>query len=794
MAARKKQNKGRARTARRGAAGAKQRAREKAGVSRQAAAVLLLAAAVLLLALVLVPGVHVWLTLHRLLFGLFGPLAYALPAVCGYLAFAAALDKPLPSMRTKLAEALVLVLLLCGTVHIFTLGSFPGISRLYESGVGLASGGLAGGLVGAPLFALFGKTGAAVTLIVFSAVALFFLTGLTLRHLLHAGRAASEKGREQLEKSRQAHAERAQARAEAAAEARKHPRRQKEIDVPLAEEEAPSPPEPDAEDASGAFATLADRFAKLKGQPEQEEQPQESVPEPAAAAAAAPPAVVRPSAAPAQTAEGAGGAADAVYIAPPKSILEQGGAVNEKTVRRQLEENKERLEDTLRSFGVETRVLGYRHGPTVTQYEVQPAVGVKISRITALADDIALNLATAGVRIEAPIPNKSAVGIEVPNRTVNTVHIREILESADFVDSPSRLTIALGNDIAGNCKVGDIAKMPHLLIAGATGSGKSVCINSIIISLLYKASPKDVRFLMVDPKVVELGIYNGVPHLLVPVVTDPRKAAGALGWAVSEMQNRYKLFAESNVRDIRGYNALAERTEGLEPMPQVVIIIDELSDLMMVASKDVEDAICRLAQMARAAGMHLVIATQRPSVDVITGVIKANIPSRIAFAVSSQVDSRTILDGGGAEKLLGRGDMLYLPAGASKPMRIQGCFVSDAEVEQVVAFVKQNAAPDYDEDVIDEIEKQSAKENTAEEPAQDDADSMLPQAIECVVELGQASTSLLQRRLKLGYARAARIVDEMEARGVVGPQDGSKPRQVLLSRQEWIQMQMSRQD
>jgi S-DNA-T family DNA segregation ATPase FtsK/SpoIIIE len=474
------------------------------------------------------------------------------------------------------------------------------------------------------------------------------------------------------------------------------------------------------------------------------------------------------------------------------TLLTQGDPPSNVDIADELKTNAARLVDTLRSFGVETRITDISRGPSVTRYELQPSAGVKISRITSLSDDISLNLASAGVRIEAPIPNKAAVGIEVPNKIISIVHIREIIESPEFRDAPSRLTIALGRDVAGNAAVADIATMPHVLIAGATGSGKSVCINSIIISLLYRASPEEVRLLMVDPKIVELGCYNGIPHLLVPVVTEPRRAAGALGWAVGEMQNRYKLFAESGVRDIRGYNALAKKEEGMQPIPQVVIIIDELADLIMAAPGDVEDAICRLAQKARAAGMHLVIATQRPSVDVITGLIKANIPSRIAFAVSSQVDSRTILDAGGAEKLLGRGDMLFWPIEAAKPTRMQGCFVSDAEVEAVIDFVKSSAIADYDENVMDEIDKQAVTEKGTRNQSEDDDDALLPNAIECVVEAGIASTSLLQRRLKLGYARAARIVDEMESRGIVGPLEGSKPRQVLITRQQWLEMYVNK--
>jgi len=449
-----------------------------------------------------------------------------------------------------------------------------------------------------------------------------------------------------------------------------------------------------------------------------------------------------------------------------------------------IEYNSYKLIDTLASFGVGAKVLDVSKGPTVTLYELQPNPGVKVSKIINLADDIALNLAATGVRIEAPIPGKAAVGIEIPNKKNVPVFLRDVVESELFQNYPSKLAFAVGKDIAGNVVVGDIAKMPHLLIAGATGSGKSVCINTLIVSILYKASPSEVRLLMVDPKVVELGIYNGIPHLLIPVVTDPKKAAGALSWAVIEMTTRYKLFAENNVRDLSSYNELIkERGEG-ETLPHIVIIIDELADLMMVAPNEVEDSICRLAQMARAAGMHLVIATQRPSVNVITGVIKANIPSRISFAVSSQIDSRTILDMAGAEKLLGRGDMLFYPIGRPKPLRVQGSFVSDKEVDKIVTHIKSLQSAEYDEEILQKIDNQNEipKLDASED------DELLPQVIEMVLEMGQASASLIQRKFKVGYSRAARILDQMESWGVVGASDGSKPRQILITKQEWDEL------
>ena len=486
---------------------------------------------------------------------------------------------------------------------------------------------------------------------------------------------------------------------------------------------------------------------------------------------------------------------DEPYTPPPIEILNEVPPPADPNLQEELRINAEKLVDTLRSFGVQTRIVDIARGPAVTRYELQPSAGVKISKITGLADDIALNLAASGVRIEAPIPNKPAVGIEVPNKIVSTVGIREVLDSEDFRNAKSKLSVALGKDIAGKITVADLAKMPHTLIAGATGSGKSVCINSLIVSILYKATPDEVKLLMVDPKMVELGIYNGIPHLLVPVVTDPKKAAGALAWAVNEMLNRYQMFKDYGVRDLAGFNRMAPE-KGLKTMPQIVIIIDELADLMMAAPGEVEDSIFRLAQMARAAGMYLVIATQRPSVDVITGVIKANIPSRIAFAVSSQIDSRTILDTAGAEKLLGRGDMLFSPVGATKPLRVQGCFVTDAEVERIITFIKESQKKmTYDEKIMEEIERQAVSDKKKGSDKDSgggfmDEDEMLPSAIECVVDQGQASTSLLQRKLKLGYARAARIMDMMEEKGIIGPYEGSKPRQVLISKDRWIEMKM----
>ncbi len=480
-----------------------------------------------------------------------------------------------------------------------------------------------------------------------------------------------------------------------------------------------------------------------------------------------------------------------IYNYPSTDLLDSNkDDLNVKALKNVALEGAKKLEDTLKSFGVDARVINISRGPAVTRYEIQPSPGVKVSKIVNLSDDIALNLAAAGVRIEAPIPGKAAVGIEVPNKEMSAVLLKDIIEAREFANHSSKLAFSVGKDISGETVVADIGKMPHLLVAGATGSGKSVCINSLIMSILFKASPEEVKLLMVDPKVVELGIYNGIPHLLIPVVTDPKKAAGALNWAVQEMVNRYKLFADKGVRDLKGYNAMLKANDEQGILPHVVIIVDELADLMMVAPNDVEDAICRLAQMARAAGMHLVIATQRPSVDVITGVIKANIPSRISFAVSSQVDSRTILDMSGAEKLLGKGDMLFYPVGEPKPLRVKGSFVSDTEVERVVEFIKTQGYTSYDEDIIEKINDQA----TGKDENPGDNDELLNQAIDMVVEAGQASVSLVQRKFKVGYSRAARIIDQMEARNIVGRFEGSKPRQVLISKQQWMEMQMNQND
>jgi len=810
----------------------------QSGAKKQMWAVVLFALGLLLGALTFVEGDKLWKALHQFLFGMFGWSVYFLAPLMIYIAVIAALDKPLSSIKAKVWQMGVLIVMISGAIQIFGTG-VPGegtlvdnVVFLYNQGVAKEGGGLCGAVFAVPLMTLFDKIGAAIIIILAIFVFVMLITGSTLISLYHLAAGPVKGLEETYAASRQ---EQQEAQEKEPKGRRKKSRFNIDVDITGDTEDLPqhpvtSPKEETRPDRNAGFRDTPVEFVTGEAigalSPEPEQPPafshplaeeiesagqmeewdindivrrfagnQEQAPQAVPAVVDEPPAPVRVEElhATASIEPELAVPVQVEYRTPPTDLLSRGRGPAVGDVTEELKNNAENLVSTLQSFGVQTRVVDICRGPAVTRYELQPAAGVKIRKIVGLADDIALNLASGGIRIEAPIPNKAAVGIEIPNKAVSVVHIRELIESNAFADAPSSLTVALGKDIAGNISLADLGKMPHMLIAGATGSGKSVCINSIIISLLYKSSPEDVKLILVDPKVVELGIYNGIPHLLVPVVTDPKKAAGALSWAVGEMLKRYKIFAENAVRDLTGYNKLAAAREELSPMPKIVIIIDELADLMMAAPGDVEDSICRLAQMARAAGMHLVIATQRPSVDVITGVIKANIPSRIAFSVSSQVDSRTILDMGGAEKLLGRGDMLFYPVGASKPQRVQGCFVTDNEVEHVVDFVKQDETALYDQSIADEIDNHVVAEKGGKggRDAAGDEDELLPQAIECVVEAGQASTSQLQRRLKLGYARAARIIDQLEQKGIVGPFEGAKPRAVLISRDRWIEMKLS---
>lgn len=732
-----------------------------------------------------------------------------------------------PATLRSVCTLLVPVLTGCGLHLLLCARSYePGLAGLRElwlSGRSLQSGGALSGGLAVGFSAVFGKV---LSLILFL---LMLLAALCLA--LHISpKDAVRRAQERREAEREDIPEEAPPVREKEKPAEKRPRRRAAIDIPLDDEPPTKQPQPQPEEPTFAPKEKKPFFSRkssavrtpdqvLRGEPAEEAAPVAPAAPvtspPAASAAPAPVAKPREAAKPSVTAQEVQDATEEVtaaveqelaqpeeaYQYPPITLLDENTADNYTEVGAELRSNSQRLAQTLQSFGVDARPGAVVHGPSVTRYEFTLEQGVKLSKITNLSDDIALALGASGVRI-APIPNKiSVVGIEVPNRAVTPVRIRDVVESRTFTEHKSPVAFAVGKDIGGSCIVGDIGKLPHVLIAGTTGSGKSVCTNSLIVSILYKSTPEEVRFIMVDPKMVELAPYNGIPHLLIPVVTDPKKAAGALQWAVFEMMKRYKLFSEHGVKDLAGYNALARQDEELKTMPTVVVVIDELADLMLVAAKEVEESICRVAQMGRAAGMHLVIATQRPSSDVITGLMKANIPSRIAFAVASSLESRIILDTTGAEKLVGKGDMLYAPLGAGKPTRVQGCFITPEEIERVVGFVKTTGEAEYSREVMDKIE-QAVKEKekggggkTSAEPAeaQEDGDELLPAAVEVVLETGQASVSMLQRRLKLGYSRAARLVDQMEERGIVGPFEGSKPRQLLIDKAKWQELQMSKQ-
>ncbi len=711
--------------------------------------------------------------------------------------------------------------------------SFGVLKDLWQDGVALRSGGAVSGALANGSVAVFAKFPSVIVFTVLLVVLVMTALRLTVGALI-------EKHRSRPQYEEQPEPEQPAIRLkplEMPRRAADRPRQQ--IDIPLDDEPGaakPAPPPTERESEDGRFTgffrhksqkqrtpdqvltaagpDLPERTAKPEPAPVRDPEP---VPASAAPAAPEPPApppaserpkkektttaseVARQTAAVTAEIEEKLAAGEDEYQYPPIALLRESRGENHVEAGAELRNNARRLTDTLNSFGVDATPGDVVHGPSVTRYEFVLDQGVKLSKITNLADDIALALGATGVRI-APIPDKiSVVGIEVPNRAVTPVLIRDVIESRDFTDHRSAVAFALGRDIGGNNVIGDIARLPHVLIAGTTGSGKSVCTNSLIISLLYKSTPDEVRFIMVDPKMVELAPYNGIPHLLIPVVTDPKKAAGALQWAVFEMMKRYKAFSECGVKKLEEYNRLAKTTEGMETLPSVVVVIDELADLMLVAAKEVEESICRVAQMGRAAGMHLVIATQRPSSDVITGLMKANIPSRVAFAVASSLESRIILDQTGAEKLVGKGDMLYAPLGAGKPQRVQGCFISPEEIEQVVEFVKKTGEAQYDDEVLAKIEESvQEKEKGAKggggaaqaESAGDESDELLPAAVDVVLETGQASVSMLQRRLKLGYSRAARLVDQMEQRGIVGPFEGSKPRQLLITKERWQELQM----
>lgn len=812
--------------------------------------VILFAVGILVLLISIVPGTKGWGMLHDLLLGLFGVSVFLVPAILIYTAALVGQDKS--KQASKRAIWGVLLTIFCsGFIQIFfgktvwSDGFAMTIRYLYDEGKNLRGGGLLSGIVAWPLIAMFAEIGAKIVIILAIFVFIMLLTNLGVAELFHIigspfrwiwngiAKVAThgvffygeddempyDEEDEYIEEEEDVwdddeEEEELHFFPSLPRRTRFSHRKQKQpeflpdgnqlelmsdmfdnidVDIPITDTDPMLAKEdtniltPDSHtDTDFNMRMSADEEEELQRMianaegnlsdgssangnllpwaTEQEESVDESIYEETA---------VIP------------------YIAPPISLLSHvDNTSNSAEKSAELREKSTLLKETLASFGVEVRIVGMRRGPSVTRYEIQPAAGVKISKITALADDIGMNLGGEKVRIEAPIPGKPAVGVEVANNTKDIVPIRDILESVEFQESKSKLTFAVGKDIDGNVILGDIAKMPHMIIAGTTGSGKSVCTNSIIMSVLFHASPDEVRMVLIDPKVVEFAPYDGIPHLLIPVVTNPQKAAGALNWAVIEMERRYGLFAEYSVRDLKGYNALAERNEEIKKLPQILIIIDEFADLMMSAAKEVETSVIRLAQKARAAGLHLIIATQRPTVDVITGLIKANVPSRIGMSVKSSQDSRIILDCSGAETLLGNGDLLFYPNGWREPKRVQGCFCSDAEVEAVTSFLKNNGSSDYDASIIEAVEQNIPTAKGEKPMGMDDNtevsgdEELVIRAAEYAVDAGQLSTTALQRRLKLGYARAARIVDELEDRGVIGPSEGAKPRRVLMSPQE----------
>lgn len=791
-------------------------------------------------AVVFIDAGSLWGMLRNLFFGLFGLTAFILPIFILFISIVSAIGKDSRKYKFKVTESFVIFVLLVAFLHIVNsqpeLTYGEQISAAYNvfkefDGTGMHYGyGVFGALVGGiPLLMTAGNKLAAGIVVILVLLALLMLfTGTTVLKLISSlkkpAEVAAEYAEEKMENFKETYEivseDVHERRARNAAKRRKESKHQIELDVPIDDEvpvdkgvepildTTPAPVEEEIE-LLGSFEDEppmdVQDLDELFSQKTVSETHFEEVIEAFEEEAQAEPVIeqiteeiIEEETEVTENVVNDVSVPEVVYELPPLDCLDKPKFNGNTGNAEELRQRGETIVKTLKSFGVGTRIVDICQSPSVTRFELQPDPGVKISKITALADDIAMNLAAYGVRIEAPIPNKNAVGIEVPNAEKAMVTLREILESTSFQNSKSKLNVALGRDIQGEATCADLAKMPHLLVAGTTGSGKSVCLNTMIVSLLYNAKPDEVKLIMIDPKKVEFTVYRSIPHLLVPVVADPRKAAGALSWAVAEMDKRYALFADNGVRNLQGYNNYA-LAEGLPKMPQIVIIIDELSDLMMAASNEVEDSICRLAQKARAAGMHLIVATQRPSVDVITGLIKANIPSRIAFAVKSQIDSRTIIDTQGAEKLLGNGDMLYCPVGLSKPVRVQGSYVSDEEIERVIDFVTSQGEVKYDDAVMQEIELKAAQDGKKKSGSGLDTDSMgsggdyddemFPKAVEVVVEAGMASTTLLQRKLKLGYARAARIVDELSEKGIIGPFEGSKPRKVLITKEQWYQMQ-----
>ena len=830
----------------------------KKGMNPQVKAIILCAVSVIFFALLLIKGGAAWFVVRSFIFGLFGFCSILVPFVFLYLGIMTAKEKDMAHKGTKVMLSSLIVLVTCTLFYLcgntdYNEGNtyFQALGAAYTASYGnLSLCGLTGALLGYPMRLWLTNAPAIIVSIVLLIVSVMILFSVTLVDVANVAKKGYQKGRERIEHHREAYEERVREREAAEAEELDDgfielpPVSGARIDIPLDKPKrsrAAKSPERVAEDehdreiidiinsANAGIvpdeeldaSEVARRIVKKKNSNNISEGAKQPDPETVAVDLSAETRGMEESVKKHEAHENS----RPQYIYPPARLLDPAVDTEGLSAYNEMQNNATKLIETLKSFGVNASIINISRGPSVTRYELQPAAGVKISKITNLSDDIALNLAANGVRIEAPIPGKAAVGIEVPNKVTSMVTLRELIETEEFQNNKSKLNCVLGRDITGEIVCSDLSAMPHLLIAGTTGSGKSVCVNALLMSILFKASPDEVKLLLIDPKMVEFSKYKGIPHLLVPVVSDAKKAAGALNWAVSEMLSRYRIFSEYDCKGIDSYNELIDKNlayiaemkakpdydpeaedqpcleiEGLkvptEHMSRIVIAIDELADLMMAAPAEVEESICRLAQMARAAGMHLIIATQRPSVNVITGVIKANIPSRIALKVSSQVDSRTILDNGGAEKLIGKGDMLYSPVGAPKPIRVQCCFARDEEIERVTSFIKKSHAAEYNQEVEEKIRRIAAEELNGKGGNKDsgvspsnapDTDNMMEEAIKVVIEAGQASTSLLQRRLKVGYARAGRMIDDMEQMGIVGPHQGSKPRDVLMTYNDWLE-------
>ncbi len=825
-------------------------AKPKQKETNQIWSIILFALGILAALMVLIPGTKGWLAMHHLLRGLFGIASYLVPIALIYSAIKLGAE---PSDKSKdrgngirAVWCIAIILLASAAFQIFAVGSMPEkirflnqIKALYKGGIKYESGGVASMVFAAPLLKLFGKLGARLISLV-----LFFVFGMLLsrrnltdflkllatpfvfigkcingiQNMFIGGEFVDAFGDDDLDDDKERKDFDADLEAISMTNSKKSNRKPSEkkaqdkqnveglpdgfFDIPLptdhlidyGEEEAPAAVQPTEEDIAPPVHNVAPPVEEIS-EPEPTDEGLEQLISKAADSKPVPTEEIVEEEIEAEEEK-------PMYFLPPIDILTRPEIrSNRAEAVEEMREKAEVIKNTLSSFGVEVKIKDIFRGPSITRYEIQPGPGIKVSKIKGLEDDIALSLAAQGVRIEAPVPGKAAVGIEIPNTTKDMVTLREIIASPEFRESKSKLTFAVGKDITGNIILGDIAKMPHVIIAGTTGSGKSVCTRSIIMSILYNATPDEVKLILIDPKIVEFKIFENIPHLLIPIVTDCKRAAGALCWAVNEMMRRYNIFAEASANDLRSYNELAEVDGDRSPMPQVVIFIDELADMMLVAGKEVEDFICRLAQMGRAAGMHLVVATQRPTTDVITGLIKANIPSRIALSVKSQVDSRTIIDMAGADKLLGNGDMLYMPIGAGKPVRVQGCFSSNEDIAETVRYVKSQVDVSYDPAITGAVEGYSPQSQGGSGAADSGApagggsdEDIVESAIKVAVEAGQLSTSMLQRKLKLGYARAARIMDELEERGVIGASEGAKPRKVLMSKMQYDEWRLRRMD